>query len=67
MRLDWWPLAFYEDLFGRLVKTGLWKKYLEENQFEDGFQRSAELSKFFDQFTNRMRDILKDAGAKVAH
>jgi putative tricarboxylic transport membrane protein len=58
-------LAFYEDLFGRLAKTGTWKKYLEENQFEDGFQRSGELAKFFDEFTNRMREILKDAGAKV--
>jgi len=58
-------LAYYEDLFARLAKTGTWKKYLEENQFEDGFQKSAELAKFFDEFANRMREILKDAGAKV--
>jgi putative tricarboxylic transport membrane protein len=58
-------VAYYEDLFGRLAKTATWKKYLEDSQFEDGFQRSAELAKFFDQFTDQMRDILKEAGAKV--
>lgn len=58
-------VAYYEDLFARLAKTPTWRKYLEDNQFEDGFQRSAELSQFFDQFTNRMRDILKEAGAKI--
>ena len=58
-------VAYYEDLFARLAKTATWRKYLEDQQFEDGFQRSAELSQFFDQFTNRMREILKDAGAKV--
>jgi putative tricarboxylic transport membrane protein len=58
-------VAFYENLFARLVQTPTWKKYLEENQFEDGFQRSAELSKFFDDYTNRMREILKEGGVKV--
>ena len=58
-------VAYYEDLFLRITKTAAWKKYLDENQFEDGYMRSAELAKFFDEFTARMRDILKDAGAKV--
>jgi putative tricarboxylic transport membrane protein len=58
-------VAYYEDLFGRLVKTATWKKYLEDNHFEDGFQRSKELARFADEFTNQMRDILKEAGAKV--
>ena len=58
-------VAYYEDLFGRLVRTASWKKYLEDNQFQDGFQKSGDLAKFFDEFTNRMRDILKDAGVKV--
>jgi putative tricarboxylic transport membrane protein len=58
-------VAYYEDLFGRLVKTATWKKYLEDNHFEDGFQRSKGLARFADEFTNRMRDILKEAGAKV--
>lgn len=58
-------VAYYEDLFMRLAKTPTWRKYLEDNQFEDGYMRSAELSKFFGEFTDRMRGILKDAGAKV--
>ncbi len=58
-------VAYYEDLFLRLSKTATWRKYLEDQQFEDGFQKSAELSKFFDTYTNQMRDILKEAGAKV--
>jgi putative tricarboxylic transport membrane protein len=58
-------VAYYEELFERLVKTESWKKYLEDNQFEDGFMRSAELSKFFDQFSERMRELLKEAGAKI--
>lgn len=58
-------VAYYEDLFARLVKTPEWQKYLADNQFEDGFLRSKELSKFFDEFIVTMRNILKDAGAKV--
>jgi putative tricarboxylic transport membrane protein len=58
-------VAYYEDLFGKLAKTATWKKYLEDNHFEDGFQRSKELARFADEFTNQMRDILKEAGAKV--
>lgn len=58
-------LAYYEDLFLRLSKTASWRKYLEEQQFEDGFQKSGELAKFFDSYTNQMRDILKEAGSKV--
>jgi putative tricarboxylic transport membrane protein len=58
-------VAYYEDLFLRLSKTATWRKYLEEQQFEDGFMKSAELTKFFDAFTDQMRGILKEAGAKV--
>ena len=58
-------VAYYEDLFLRLSKTAAWRKYLEEQQFEDGFQKSAELAKFIDTYTDQMREILKEAGAKV--
>jgi putative tricarboxylic transport membrane protein len=58
-------VAYYEDLFGRLTRTASWKKYLEDNQFQDGFMKSGDLAKFFDEFTNRMRGILKEAGVKV--
>ncbi|MEK6592297.1 MAG: tripartite tricarboxylate transporter substrate binding protein [Pseudomonadota bacterium] len=58
-------VAYYEDLFGRLEKTASWKKYLVDNQFENGYMKSAEMGKFFDEFTNNMRGILKEAGVKV--
>ncbi len=58
-------VAYYEDLFLRLSKTATWRKYLEEQQFEDGYMKSAELAKYFDVFTDQMRVILKEAGAKV--
>lgn len=58
-------VAYYEDLFARLTQTATWRKYIEDNHFEDGFTRGAELSKFADEFTNRMRGILTEAGVKV--
>ncbi len=58
-------VAYYEDLFLRLSKTATWRKYLDEQQFVDGYQKSAELAKFFDEFTDQMRGILKEAGTKV--
>lgn len=58
-------VAYYENLFAKVAQSASWKKYLEDNQFEDGFLRSAELSKFFDEFADTMRSILKDAGVKV--
>ncbi|MCC7485236.1 MAG: tripartite tricarboxylate transporter substrate binding protein [Burkholderiales bacterium] len=58
-------VAYYEDLFARFVKTASWRKYLQDNLFEDGFTRSAELAKFFDRHTETMRGILKDGGVNV--
>ena len=47
------------------MKTGAWKKYLEENFFDDAFQRSGDFATFIDQFTEHVRPILTDAGVKV--
>jgi putative tricarboxylic transport membrane protein len=59
-------VAYWEYLFARLVQTPVWKKYLEDNQFEDGFQKSAEVSQFIDRFAEQMRGILREAGVTVA-
>jgi len=59
-------VAYWEDLFARFIKTPSWQKYLADNMFEDGYMRSAELSKFGDQFSETVRDILKAGGVKVA-
>ena len=58
-------VAYWEDVFRRLTKSASWRKFLEENQFEDGYQNAAELSKFYDDFTTRMRGILQEAGIKT--
>jgi len=58
-------VMYWEDVFARLVKLPEWRKYLEENQFEDGFLRSDETVKATKEFGERMRDVLKEAGLKV--
>jgi putative tricarboxylic transport membrane protein len=58
-------VAYWEGVFHKLTQTESWKKFLADNQFEDGYQSAAELAKFYDEFTDRMRAILQEAGAKV--
>jgi len=58
-------VAYWEDVFRRLTRTASWKKYLDDNQFEDGYQNAADLSKFYDDFTGTMRGILQEAGVKI--
>ena len=58
-------LDYWEDVFRKFTRTAAWKKYLDDNQFEDGYQNSAELLKFVDTFSAQMSEILKDAGVKV--
>jgi putative tricarboxylic transport membrane protein len=58
-------VAYWEDVFRKLTRTAAWKKYLEDNQFEDGYLTSTELAVFFDGFTDRMREILTAAGIKT--
>ncbi|HET7365047.1 MAG TPA: tripartite tricarboxylate transporter substrate binding protein [Burkholderiales bacterium] len=58
-------VAYWEDVFRRLTRTASWRKFLADNQFEDGYQDAAELAKFYDQFTDRMRTILQEAGIKT--
>jgi putative tricarboxylic transport membrane protein len=58
-------VAYWEEVFRKLTQTESWRKFLADNQFEDGYQNAADLSRFADEFTDRMRAILKEAGAKV--
>ena len=58
-------IEYWETFFRRLTRTPSWKKYITDNQFEDGYQNSAELTKFYDRFTAQMREIFKDAGVKT--
>ena len=58
-------VAYWEDVFAKFVKTASWRKYLEDNLFEDGFQRSADLTKFIDEYSETTRGILREGGVKV--
>jgi len=58
-------LDYWEDVFRKFTRTAAWKKYLDDNQFEDGYQNSADLLKFVDTFSAQMSEILKDAGVKI--
>ena len=58
-------IEYWQELFRKLAQTATWKKYVADNQFEDGYQNSVELVKFMDSFTDRMREILRDAGVKT--
>jgi putative tricarboxylic transport membrane protein len=58
-------VAYWEDVFRKLTRTASWRKYLEANQFQDGYQTSTELAKFYDEFTGQMRTILQEAGVKT--
>ena len=58
-------VTYWEDVFRRLTRTASWRKFLADNQFEDGYQNAADLAKFYDEFTARMRGILQEAGVKT--
>jgi putative tricarboxylic transport membrane protein len=58
-------VAYWEDVFRKLTRTDSWRKFLSDNQFEDGYQNATELAKFYDEFTDRMRGILQEAGLKT--
>jgi putative tricarboxylic transport membrane protein len=58
-------VQYWEGVFDRFGKSASWKQYVEQNQFEDGYLTGPALSKFFDGLTVQMREVLKEAGAKV--
>lgn len=58
-------VQYWEGVFERFSKSPSWQQYVEQNQFEDGYLKGPPLIKFFDDLTVQMRDVLKEAGAKV--
>lgn len=58
-------VQYWEGVFDRFAKSASWKQYVEQNQFEDGYLKGPPLNKFFDELTVLMRNVLKEAGAKV--
>jgi putative tricarboxylic transport membrane protein len=58
-------VQYWEGVFERFAKSASWKQYVEQNQFEEGYLKGPPLNKFFDELTVLMRNVLKEAGAKV--
>jgi putative tricarboxylic transport membrane protein len=58
-------VQYWEGVFDRFAKSASWKQYVEQNQFEEGYLKGPPLNKFFDDLTVLMRNVLKEAGAKV--
>jgi putative tricarboxylic transport membrane protein len=58
-------VAYYEDLFLKVTKTPAWQKFIADNQLDGEFVKTAELKPFLDKFEGQLREILKEAGAKV--
>src|SRR5437016_163518 len=58
-------VTYYEDLFLKVSKTPAWQKFLTESQLDGEFVKAAELKAFLAKFEGELREILKEAGAKV--
>jgi putative tricarboxylic transport membrane protein len=58
-------VAYYEDLFLKVSQTATWQKFLADSFFDGEYIKAAELKTFLGNFEGTLRDILKEAGAKV--
>ena len=58
-------IAYWEDLFGKLSKTDTWKKYVADNQLDEGFLTGPELPKSIDKIENELRAQYQQAGVKT--
>jgi len=58
-------VAYYEDLFQKVSRTANWQKFLVDSYFDGEVLKAAELKAFLASFEGQLRDILKEAGAKV--
>ena len=58
-------VGYWENVFARLIKTAIWKKYVEEILQETHYLNSKELGGFLVEQTDLFRNVLKEAGVKV--
>jgi putative tricarboxylic transport membrane protein len=57
--------AYWQDFFRRLTRTPSWRKYVEDNQFEDGFAAGADFAKALDDTSRQLRQLLQESGVKL--
>jgi putative tricarboxylic transport membrane protein len=58
-------IEFWQDFLRKLTRTAAWQKYLEDNQFEDGFQTGPEFVKTLEETTRQLRQLLQEGGVKL--
>ena len=58
-------LAYWEGVMKRLSQSAGWKKYIDENYFEDGYLSAADSKKFLEEYEGDIRVQLQATGAKV--
>jgi putative tricarboxylic transport membrane protein len=56
---------FWVGVLKRMTQTASWKRYIADNQLEEGFLTGAELMKSSREFIEQRREIYKLAGIKV--
>jgi putative tricarboxylic transport membrane protein len=57
--------AYWEKLFERLKDTPSWKKYIADNQLEEGFLPASQLKASIGRIEKELRDVYTEAGIKV--
>ena len=58
-------VAYYQGLFEKVVQTPSWKKYVLDNSLDSQFMPGEKLGPFLNDYTDRMRVVLKSAGIEV--
>ena len=55
-------IRFWDNAFGRMVKTAEWRQAIEKNQWEDDYMNSAELAKSLKAQNEILKDVLTEIG-----
>jgi putative tricarboxylic transport membrane protein len=58
-------IEFWQVFLRKLTQTAVWRKYLEDNQFEDGFETGPEFTKTLEETTRQVRQLLQEGGIKL--
>lgn len=60
--LSQWQLAFWDSVFARLSQSEIWKKELDDNEWENTYLNSADSRKYLDEQSAQYRRILTELG-----
>jgi putative tricarboxylic transport membrane protein len=55
-------VAYWEDIFSKVVAADEWQKSLEAQSWEGNFLRSREFTKYIENDYNQTRAIMSDLG-----